>query len=52
MEIIEGRHGNGSTLGTSQPPVDKWHDIIGEPTFAGRISFTMLIDSIGRPIHV
>ena len=37
MEIIEDRHGKGSTLITSQLPLDKWHDIIGEPTFADAI---------------
>ena len=37
MEIVEDRHGRGSTLITSQLPVSKWHDIIGEPTFADAI---------------
>src|SRR5439155_555316 len=37
MEIVEDRHGNGSTLITSQLPRDKWHDVIGEPTFADAI---------------
>ena len=37
MEIVEDRHGRGSTLITSQLPLDKWHDIIGEPTFADAI---------------
>lgn len=37
MEIVEDRYGNGSTLITSQLPVDKWHDVIGEPTFADAI---------------
>ncbi len=37
MEIVEDRHGAGSTLITSQLPVDKWHDVIGEPTFADAI---------------
>ena len=37
MEIIEDRYGNGSTLITSQLPIDKWHDVIGEPTFADAI---------------
>jgi DNA replication protein DnaC len=37
MEIVEDRYGAGSTLITSQLPVDKWHDIIGEPTFADAI---------------
>jgi DNA replication protein DnaC len=34
MEIVEDRHGNGSTLITSQLPRDKWHDVIGEPTLS------------------
>ncbi len=37
MEIIEDRHGIGSTLITSQLPVDTWHEVIGEPTFADAI---------------
>ena len=34
MEIVEGRHGTGSTLITSQLPVEAWHEIVDEPTFA------------------
>jgi len=37
MEIVEDRYGTGSTLITSQLPVKKWHDVIGEPTFADAI---------------
>jgi DNA replication protein DnaC len=37
MEIAEDRHGRGSTLITSQLPVEKWHEVIGEPTFADAI---------------
>ena len=37
MEIVEDRYGSGSTLITSQLPVEAWHDIIGEPTFADAI---------------
>jgi DNA replication protein DnaC len=37
MEIIEERHGRSSTLITSQLPVDAWHDVIGDPTFADAI---------------
>jgi len=37
MEIVEDRYGRGSTLITSQLPVDKWHDVIDEPTFADAI---------------
>lgn len=37
MEIVEDRYGAGATMVTSQLPVDKWHDVIGEPTFADAI---------------
>ena len=37
LEILEDRHGIRSTLATSQLPVDKWHDIIGDPTLADAI---------------
>lgn len=37
LELIEARTGNGSTLITSQYPVDKWHDLIGDPTVADAI---------------
>ena len=37
MEIVEDRYGTGSTVITSQLPVDTWHDVIDEPTFADAI---------------
>ncbi|MCP5091456.1 MAG: ATP-binding protein [Gammaproteobacteria bacterium] len=37
MEIIEDRYGAAATMVTSQLPVDKWYDVIGEPTFADAI---------------
>jgi len=37
MEIVEDRHGAGSMLVTSQLPIDAWHDVVGEPTFADAI---------------
>ena len=37
MEIVEDRYGKGSTLITSQLPVEAWHEVIGEPTFADAI---------------
>ena len=37
LEIIDDRHGRGSTLVTSQLPVDHWHEIIGDPTVADAI---------------
>lgn len=37
METVEDRYEAGSTLITSQLPIDAWHDVIGEPTFADAI---------------
>lgn len=44
MEIIEDRHGKRSTIFTSQVPVNKWHEVIGEQTIADAI--------LDRIIHV
>jgi len=37
MEIIEDRHGKGSTIITSQLPVAAWYEVIGEKTIADAI---------------
>ena len=37
LEIMEDRHGRGSTLITSQVAVEHWHDVIGDPTIADAI---------------
>jgi DNA replication protein DnaC len=37
LEMLEDRYGTRSTLVTSQLPVDKWHDVIGDPTYADAI---------------
>jgi DNA replication protein DnaC len=37
LEILEDRHGRKATLVTSQLPVDAWHAVIDEPTFADAI---------------
>jgi predicted transcriptional regulator len=37
VEIIEDRHGKSSLIITSQVPVSKWHDVIGEKTVADAI---------------
>jgi DNA replication protein DnaC len=37
LEILEDRHGRGSTIITSQLPVEHWHEIIGDPTIADAI---------------
>ncbi|HYZ39110.1 MAG TPA: IS21-like element helper ATPase IstB [Stellaceae bacterium] len=37
LEIVEDRYGRGATLIASQVPVDRWHDLIGDPTLADAI---------------
>jgi len=37
LEIIEERYGRRSTIITSQLPIDRWHEIIGDPTYADAI---------------
>jgi DNA replication protein DnaC len=37
LEIVEDRYGRTSTLLTSQLPVSRWHDVVGEPTLADAI---------------
>jgi DNA replication protein DnaC len=37
LEILEERYGRRSTVIASQLPVDRWREIIGDPTYAGAI---------------
>ena len=37
LEIVDDRHGRGSTIVTSQLPVDDWHDVIADPTVADSV---------------
>jgi DNA replication protein DnaC len=37
LELLDDRHGQHSTLVTSQLPVEHWHDVIGDPTLADAI---------------
>lgn len=37
MEIVDDRYNRKATIVTSQLPVEKWYDIIGDPTFADAI---------------
>ena len=37
LEIMEDRHGRGSTIVTSQVPVEHWHEVIGDPTIADAV---------------
>jgi len=45
MEIIEDRHGNRSTIITSQLPVQDWYDMIGEKTVADAILDRLVHDA-------
>lgn len=45
MEIIEDRHGKTSLIITSQLPVSKWHEVIGEKTVADAILDRIVHDS-------
>jgi DNA replication protein len=37
LEILEDRYGHRSTIVTSQLPVDQWHALIGDPTYADAV---------------
>ena len=37
LEVLEDRHGISSTIVSSQIPLDKWHDTIGDPTIADAV---------------
>src|SRR5262249_62298145 len=45
-EILEERYGRRSTILTSQIPVDRWHAVIGDPTYADAI-----LDRLVRNAH-
>lgn len=34
LDILEDRYGNGSTIITSQLPLDKWYEFLNEPSIA------------------
>ena len=37
LEIVDDRYDRGSLLITSQIPVNRWHEVIGDPTLADAI---------------
>ena len=37
LEVVEDRHGNASTIITSQLPIENWHEHIGDPPVADAI---------------
>lgn len=44
LEIVEDRYMTGSTIFTSQMPVNEWHEFIGDPTIADAV--------IDRILHI
>jgi DNA replication protein DnaC len=46
LDIIEDRHGKRSTIITSQVPVKKWHEVIGEEALADAILDRIVHQSI------
>jgi DNA replication protein DnaC len=50
MEIVEDRYQAGSTVITSQLPVDTWHDVIDEPTFADAILDRLIHNAYRLPL--
>jgi DNA replication protein DnaC len=45
LEIFDDRHGNRSTLVTSQLPVEHWHEAVGDPTLADAILDRLVHDA-------
>lgn len=37
LEILEERYGRGAAIITTQVPIDRWHELIGDPTYADAI---------------
>jgi DNA replication protein DnaC len=37
LGIVDDRHGGASTIVTSQLPIEKWHDVIPDPTVADAV---------------
>jgi DNA replication protein DnaC len=37
LEVLEDRYGRSSTIVTSQLPISKWHEWIGDPSLADAI---------------
>jgi DNA replication protein DnaC len=51
LEIMEDRYGNRSTILTSQMPVDKWHDQVGDPTIADAFCDRLLHNAHRIELH-
>jgi hypothetical protein len=50
LKILEDRYGRRSTIVTGQFPVDQWHALIGDPTYADAV-LDRLVDNARRIDH-
>jgi DNA replication protein DnaC len=50
MEIVDDRHDRGSIILASQFPVDRWHGMIGDPTYADAIMDRIVHNAIRLPL--
>jgi DNA replication protein DnaC len=37
LEVVDDRHQRGSTIITSQVPIEHWHEVIADPTIADAV---------------
>ena len=51
MEIVEDRYGTGSTLITSQLPLNTWHEVVGDPIFADAILDRLVHNAYRRELE-
>jgi DNA replication protein DnaC len=47
LEVVDDRHQRGSTIITSQVPIEHWHEVIASPTIAAAI-FDRLVHNAHR----
>jgi DNA replication protein DnaC len=48
LEVVDDRHQRGSTIITSQVPIEHWHEVIADPTIADP---TIADAVLGRLVH-
>src|SRR5271156_5820860 len=51
LEIVDDRHGRGSTIVTSTLPVDHWHEVITDPTIADAVIDRLVDNAHRRTLH-
>jgi hypothetical protein len=50
--VLEERYGRRSTMITSQLPADRWHEIIGDPTYADAILDRVCTENLSSGVVV